>query len=291
MPMKNTLRSLMLVCGALALLSTGTARAELIYATNGSVLVRFDSATPGTILASASFTGLQTNETIVGIDLRPSNGLLYGVGSLNRIYIINPTTGAATPVGASGTFSLNGTAFGTDFNPVPDRIRQVSNTEQNLRLNPNDGTLTATDGALNPAGNVVAVAYSNNVAGASTTTLYSIDSASGTLGIISVPNSGGPINTVGSLGLGTNLNENIGFDISGLTAVAYASINVGGAARLYTINLANGTATLVGNIGNGSLQYLGLTAATAIPEPSSVALIGLAGGLFALVRLRSRKKS
>ena len=56
---------------------------------------------------------------------------------------------------------------------------------ENLRLNPNDGTLTATDATLayaagdpnfgaNP--NEVALAYSNNVAGALSTTLYGIDS-------------------------------------------------------------------------------------------------------------------
>src|SRR4051794_34910530 len=130
-------------CLAVALVTghgTGSAWAEPIYATNGTNLVRFDSSTPNSA-TTVAVSGLQAAETLVGIDLRPANALLYGVGSTNRIYTINPLTGAATQVGAAGAFGLSGTAFGTDFNPTVDRIRQVSNTEQNLRLNPNDATL------------------------------------------------------------------------------------------------------------------------------------------------------
>jgi hypothetical protein len=288
--MKANARNLLPFIGSVLMLLCAQARAELIYATNGTSIARFDSASLGTV-TTVAVTGLQIGETLVGIDLRPANGMLYGVGSTSRLYLINPLSGLAMQVGSAGAFTLNGTAFGTDFNPTVDRIRQVSNTEQNLRLNPNDGTLTATDAALNPAGNVVSVAYSNNFVGAVTTTLYAIDSASGTLGIISVPNSGGPITTVGSLGLGTNLNEAIGFDISGLSGIAFASITTGGISRLYTINLTTGAATLVGAIGTGTTPYLGLTAATAIPEPSSLLLFGGAAGLFAGYRRFRRVKS
>jgi hypothetical protein len=156
-------------------------------------------------------------------------------------------------------------------------------------LNPDDGT-PATDTALNPAGNIVAVAYSNNFSGATSTILYAIDSAAGTLANITVPNSGGPITTVGSMGLGTNLNEAIGFDISGLTGTAYASITTGGISRLYTINLTTGAATLAssngGAIGAGTVPFLGLTAATAVPEPSSVLLLASA---CLMLGIRSRR--
>jgi hypothetical protein len=244
---------------AATLLAAGTAGAqpELVYATNGSSITRFMSNSLGTT-TTVPLTGLQSGETLVGIDLRPSSQTLYGVGSTSRVYTINPLTGAAVQVGTAGAFTLNGTAFGTDFNPLVDRVRQVSNTEQNLRLNPNDGTLTNADTALNPAGNVVGVAYSNNFPGASATTLYGIDSALRTLLLIGsingTPNSPNccQITTVGSLGLGTNLNEAIGFDISGLTGAAYASITTGGISRLYSINLNTGAATLQSSNGGAS---------------------------------------
>ncbi len=306
-------KSLVLGLAASALaLSAAPASAELMYATNGTVITRFDTAALG-VTTTVPVTGLQSGETLVGIDTRPANQLVYGIGSSSRVYSINPLTGVAVQVGSAGAFTLNGTAFGTDFNPVPDRIRQISNTEQNLRLNPNDGTLAATDTTLNPAGNIVGAAYDRNyargVGDTTPTTLYGIDSAAGTLVTIGsvngTPNSpnAGQITTVGSLGLGTNLNENIGFDISGLTAnglgasasnlpigTAYASITTGGISRLYTINLATGAATLVssnaGTIGSGTSPFLGLTAANA-PEPATGLLA--ATGVALLIRRRTRR--
>lgn len=285
--MKASRRLALCLAAVTSITAIAPLHAEPMFATNGSSITRFDSNSPNST-TTVPLSGLQSGETLVGIDIRPSNGLLYGVGSSSRVYTINPLTGTVTQVG-SGAFSptLNGTSFGTDFNPVPDRLRQVSNTEQNLRINPNDASAMA-DTALNPAGNIVAVAYSNNFVGAVSTVLYGIDSAAGTLVTISNPNSGGPIMTVGSLGLGTNLNENIGFDISGLSGVAFASITTGGLSRLYTINLATGAATLAGQIGTGTTAFLGLTAATAVPEPSTYLLLGT-GALLVVGAKRLRR--
>src|SRR4051794_24251289 len=205
---------------ASAALLAPAAHAVPLVVTDGSSLVTFDTDAPN-LTSSVAVTGMQPGETLVGIDQRPSTGQLYGFGNSNRVYVLDPVSGAATQVGNPGMFTLNGTFFGTDFNPVPDRVRVVSNTQQNLRLNPNDGGLAATDTSLNPAGhNVVAAAYSNNVVGATSTTLYDIDSSAGTLltqgsvnGSPMSPN-GGSLNLVGSLDLGTSLNQNLGFDIS-----------------------------------------------------------------------------
>jgi len=261
----------LLAAGAAALLVAAVPRvanAELLYATDGTSITTFDS-TALNATTTVAVTGLQGGETLVGIDLRPATGQLVGIGSTSRVYTIDPAGGQATQVGAAGAFTLNGTAFGTDFNPVPDRIRQVSNTEQNLRLNPNNGALGGTDTTLSPPGNVVAAAYTNNFAGATQTTLYVIDSAAGTLstqgGVNGTPSpNGGQLFTVGSLGLGTNLNENIGFDVSGSTGTAFATITVGGTSGLYTVDLATGAATLVGSIGAGATPFLGVTAGTPV---------------------------
>jgi hypothetical protein len=212
------------LCSGASLLPT-KAKAEQLFTTNGTSITRFDSAVLGST-TTVPVTGLQSGETIVGIDIRPATGLIYGIGSTSRMYTINPFTGASTQIGSVGAFTLSGTAFGMDFNPVPDRLRLVSNTEQNLRLNPNDGTLTSADTPLNPAGNVVAIAYDRNDGDTATpTTLFGIDSAAGTLVMIGSingtpisPNSGA-ITTIGSLGLGTNLNQSIGFDISGISGI------------------------------------------------------------------------
>ncbi len=137
-------------------------------------------------------------------------------------------------------------------------------------MNPNDGSLTATDGTLayasgdansgaNP--NVVASGYTNSFAGAQATTLYNVYSNLDILVTQNPPNAG-TLNTVGPLGVNTT--DNVGFDISPLTGVAYASLTVGATTQLFTINLASGAASPVGTIGNantlGTASVTGLAA-------------------------------
>ncbi|MDQ6860137.1 MAG: DUF4394 domain-containing protein [Verrucomicrobiota bacterium] len=294
--MTATKRVLSLLTIALLVAITGPARAALVYATSGTNIASFDNSTPG-VVSSVPVTGLQTGESLVGLDVRPANQLLYALGSSNRLYTINPTTGVATLVPQGATpFTLNGTSFGVDFNPVVDRIRVVSNTGQNIRINPNDATLAGTDTAINGATtSVVAAAYTNSFVGAASTTLYAIDAAAGTLvtigSINGTPNSpnGGVTTLVGSLGLGTGLDPRIGFDITGLANLAYATILTGGTDKLYQINLSTGTATLVGTVGNGTTVYNGMTFATAVPEPSTYALLATTAVLFGAVAWRRRQ--
>ncbi len=135
--------------GSLALGSRRVEAESLTAITSTSNLVMFDSSTPGTILSSVAISGLQSGETLLGIDRRQANGLLYGLGNTSRIYTVDITTVLATAVnGAPISPALTGTAFGFDFNPVPDRIRVVSTDTTNFRLNPNIGTLAGTDTPL-----------------------------------------------------------------------------------------------------------------------------------------------
>ena len=278
-----------LVLAVMFLAIATSARAESITVlTISNNLLTFDSATPGNITSTVGVTGLQALENLLAIDFRPATGLLYGLGSSSRLYTINPTTGVATQVGSAGEFMLAGQDFGFDFNPTVDRIRVVSDADQNIRLNPNNGTLTATDTALNPPNpNVVGSAYTNNFDGALTTTLYGIDSNLDALVLQNPPN-GGTLAMIGLLGFGTT--GFVGFDISGLTGIAYAALNPAGApvSELFIINLTTGAATLVGTIGGGQIVR-GLAApigATAVPEPATLLLV--ASGALALCRRRSR---
>jgi hypothetical protein len=173
------------------------------------------------------------------------NGQLYALGSTSRLYTINLSSGAATAVGAAFTPALSGASFGFDFNPTVDRIRVVSNTGQNLRLNPNDGTVAATDGALNGAATTgTAAAYTNNFAGATTTVLYVMDATK--LYTQNPPNNGTLVN-VGNLGITVDASN--GFDISSKTGTAWAILTVGTTTKLYSINLTTGAATAAGDFG------------------------------------------
>jgi hypothetical protein len=131
----------------------------------GTALLSFDTATPDTVTTKA-ISGLVVGDVLAGIDFRPFDGQLYALGfndgaNTGRLYRLDAGTGAATQVGAS-TFTLNGSFFGFDFNPVADRIRVVSETGENLRVNPNDGTLAGTDTNLSTL-NVVGAAYDRNL--------------------------------------------------------------------------------------------------------------------------------
>jgi hypothetical protein len=235
------------------------ANAATIYGVStANQLVKFDSATAGTVTNVGTISGLQAGENVLAIDFRPANGQLYGLGSTSRIYSINTVNGAATAIGSAGAFTLTGTDFGFDFNPTVDRIRLVSNTGQNIRLNPDTGAIAGTDTNLNPGTpSVSAAAYTNNFNGATTTTLYVIDSGTDILYIQNPPNAGTLV-AVGALGVDTTGVN--GFDIATIGGTAFASLNVGGTSRLYTINLTTGAATQVAAIG-GSFMLRGLSVA------------------------------
>lgn len=163
---------------------------RLLGLTDNNNLVTFDPNNPSSIINTIAVTGVDS--PLVGIDFRPANGQLFGV-TANGVFTINPITGVATQVmGTPRTpFALNGTSFAVDFNPNPDAIRVVSDAEQNLRLNPNNGglamgapdtPLTYAPGDPNAGANpnIVAQAYTNSFAPSPDrnrrTTLYGIDS-------------------------------------------------------------------------------------------------------------------
>lgn len=213
--------------------------APVAYAVSGGSLLIFNPNSPATYVGK-TITGL-TAETVVGIDMRPATGQLYGLTSSGKIVTINISTGAAVQVGAA-SLTLNGTSFGFDFNPMVDRIRIVSNTGQNLRVNPVDGTVT-NDTFLSPGTpNISGAAYTNNFAGTAATMLYGIDYTTDKLYSFTGSPNAGVLAEAGSLGI--NVESGNGFDI-GASGKAYGIFTVGAIYKIYTINLANGAATVV----------------------------------------------
>ena len=228
----------------------------------GTALVVVDSASPSTIKRSVQLSGLGIGERLIGFDARPAaNRALYGLGSGGQVYAINGVTGVATALGSPLALAGFPAASGFDFNPSVDRIRIVTDANQNFRVNPDSGVVASLDANVayapgdraagaNP--NITGAAYTNNVAGGTPTVLYLIDAANGNLvtqgstdGTIS-PNSG-QLFTVGSLGVGTN--SSTGFDISSSgAALALLTNPLTNVQGLYSINLATGVATFVGAV-------------------------------------------
>lgn len=230
----------------------------LIALASNNTLLRFNSADPTNILAQVPILGLQAGDVVVGIDRRPADGLMYAVvdGTVtDRIYTVDPFTGIAT-LKSTLNVNLAGTNFGVDFNPQADRLRVVSDTLQNLRINVDAGAVTV-DGNINPASNLGGAAYISNIPKGAPTALYTIDTTTDRLKLQSPPNSGTQVD-VGALGVAVD--QVVGFDILPGLPVAYAALTVGGNTGLYTINLATGAATLVGDINDGDPIIVGLTA-------------------------------
>jgi hypothetical protein len=222
-------------------------------------LVRYYSSEPSTLLASVPVTGLQAGEKLVALDFRPATGQLYGVGSTNRLYVVDTTSGAATPIGPGPFQPLLDGSVGMDFDPVADTIRIITSTAQNLRINPDTATVTI-DTPLGPATSMVGLAYSNNVAGAATTTAYTTrPSLFGSDffmlgGLDGDPSpSGGVLTFVGSSGGGVLHEFRIGYDVSGADGVAFGAIET---FSLNVITPQNGAARSAGGFPVADMEGL-----------------------------------
>jgi hypothetical protein len=252
---------------------------DVFAVTESNKLVSFNAANPQKTCSSSTLSGQESGENIVGIDVRPSDTMLYALGSTGRVYTVDTATGALTAkstlaasVGdiTSPFTALTGSSFAMDFNPGADVIRVATDSGLNLRVNPDTG-VTTTDTATDPSAGVVAEgAYSNSFVGTVTALYYTIDSAGDGLQLLGRPSGNainGDLQTVGSLGVG-DVSGVAGFDILGTNNWGLAALNVGGAATsdLFNVNLSTGAATRVDTIGGGErvrgLAYAQLPVAT-----------------------------
>lgn len=278
-----------------ALQSPATTPPLVALSADGTQLFRLLStalSTPVTV----NITNVAAGETLVGIDYRPQTGQLFSFGvnaaaDNGTIYIIDPQTGVASPLSATGMVSFVTTAgagvdlppvsagYGFDFNPTVDRIRVTTGTGLNFRLNPNgaavDSNMNTTDG-INPDGNingqpagstgVTAAAYTNSFGQplmGGVTTQYVIDPISNSLFIQNPPNNGTLTmqQTITVNGNALDFTEANGFDIpsnvrvttsaSPATGSGFAALTVGATTRLYSIDLSNGRATDLGALPAG----------------------------------------
>jgi hypothetical protein len=303
------------LAAAVALLLPSGAGAEPAVSFNASLvspeLTFFDTTTPGRQQV-VPVTGIPTTGTFqfVAADLRPKTGELYVVAvedptmggtpddSVGTLWKIDLGTHAATLLGTepfSTTLPDAPAKYGLDFHPGADRLRLVTSTNLNLRINPDTAALAATDSSLTSSGahTVWALGYDQNVAGTSQTTAFAIDTAGDQLmrlgGVNGTPSAnGGVLTAVGALGFdaGMGVMPSVSFDISPTTGTAYLTafdnFFFGPTNSLYTVNLATGTATNVDPLG-GSYRIalplgLHLLPASSIAVATPAVSAGESGG-------------
>ena len=222
--------------------------ASIVALVDGKTLVWVDPAAK----KATGKADIKGATNIVGIDVRPADGMLYAVSADGGIYTVDAKTGAATMKSKLSETLKSGVTVTVDFNPVADRLRVITSDGTSLRVNVDDGKATV-DGSLKykdgdmmagkPA-KVIAGAYSNSMNPKPTaTTLYDIDEAGNLL--TQVPPNDGTLNTVGSLGV--TISGPIAFNIVASAGDKNdAWLMVGDA--LYSVDLKTGKATSAGKV-------------------------------------------
>ena len=188
---------------------------------------------------------------LLGVDVRPADGRLYGVTTNGQIVVIDPASGQASQVSRlSEPFDGGGRAV-VDFNPVPDRLRLMGMNGTNFRANVNTGAVARDARLKHQAGTpmaetmprITAGAYINNRAGVTETRLYTIDTLAGTYNLQAPPNDGVQ-QLRGQFGM--TLAPSTAFDIE--TQGEANSGHVLSAGVLFSINLDSGALTRRGEV-------------------------------------------
>ncbi|OYW61867.1 MAG: hypothetical protein B7X99_17015 [Rhizobiales bacterium 17-65-6] len=205
---------------------------------------------------------------VLGIDVRPADGMLYALIDDGSVVTVDTATGKATVKSKLESMLPAGVMATVDFNPAADRLRVIGSDGTNLRVNVDDGKVIR-DGNLTFAGsdamkemkpNVVAGAYTNSVKGTKDTVLFDID-ASGTL-LKQAPPNDGILNTVGKLGIsGKAAAFDIVTDASGINSAWLMSGDT-----LYKVDLTTGAAMAAGKISgvSGTVRDIAILPAKAM---------------------------
>ena len=234
----------------LACLAAGQAAqaASIAALQDGKIIVCIDTQQ----MRVTRTTALAGGASLLGIDVRPADGKLYGLTPEGGVVTLDARTGKWEKKSQLTEKLPGGVTFAVDFNPAADRLRVLTNTGMSYRINVEDGKTTV-DGSLKFAdadphkgltANVIAAAYSNSYAGSKETTLYDIDRGTAAL-LKQAPPNDGTLNTIGKLGV--SLDGPVAFDIAADGKGGNTGwMLVGGA--LYTIDLASGQAKSAGKI-------------------------------------------
>jgi hypothetical protein len=279
--MRRTFTTLVLATAALFGLQH-PAQSQTVYALTAPSdllsfsLFSFDAAAPNAVSFRGNITGLVGNPFLLGIEVRPATGQLLALAYLGnptapqvRLFELNPTTSAATPIGPAVTLSGSSLAgkVGFSIDPTTDQVRIVTAAGSSYRLSPTTGALLGTDVNLSYAStdahagqapNLQSISYTNNFNGSTATQLFGIDKTSNQL-VQQASSPGSPLATVGPLGVNPD-NFDLGFaaNAQSQTNTLYLMSVITGRSNIsnwYSVNTTTGAATLIGIIGVPNVYF------------------------------------
>lgn len=244
--MRNAIAALAVLAGIAAPAAAGAQTVAALI--DGDRLAMIDVATRK-VVATMPIKGAPG--ALVGIDVRPADGMLYGLAVDGTVVTLDTRSAQATVRTKLEAMVPAGTWATMDFNPVADRLRVIGADGTNLRANVDDGKVVR-DGALKfaetdmhkgQAPMVAAGAYTNSMKGAKETTLFDIDSKIGAL-LRQAPPNDGVLASVGMLGITV---KGAAFDIAADAMGGNAGWLVSD-GRLYRVDITTGKATEAGPI-------------------------------------------
>jgi hypothetical protein len=225
------------------LITTVSCRAAQVAALVGSDTIAMIDTAQKKATGSVKVTGISGG--LVGIDVRPSDGMLYGLVDDGTVVTI-AMDGKATAKSKLESTVAKGVKTTVDFNPAADRMRVMGSDGTNLRANVDDGKVTKdgdhkyadSDMHKGEKPNIVAGAYTNSIKGAKETALYNIDGTIGGL-IKQAPPNDGVLGAVGKLGMKV---DTVAFDIATDGNGKNEAWLLAG-DTLYSVDLSSGKAT------------------------------------------------
>jgi hypothetical protein len=234
-------RSLFAASAALLLTSAAANAAQVAALVGGDTIAMVDT-TKKMATGTVKVSGI--SGALVGIDVRPADGMLYGLVDDGTVVTI-ATDGKATMKSKLDTMLAKGVTATVDFNPVADRLRVMGSDGMSLRANVDDGKVTKdgdhkyaeADMHKGEKPNVIAGAYTNSVKGTKETALFNIDGTIGAL-VKQAPPNDGILGAVGKLGIKP---ATVAFDIWSDGTKNEAWLMADG--TLYSVDLATGKAT------------------------------------------------
>lgn len=255
MTASNTALAAAAAFAALSLGVAAPAQADSVVALIGGKSLAIVDPDSLKVLGEAEISGA---DALVGIDVRPADGMLYGVTAAGDIVTIDPSSGKATKKSTLSEKLPAGAKVTVDFNPMADRLRVMTDGGMSLRVNVDDGKATVdgshkyaeTDMHKGEKPNVVAGAYTNALNGkkAEKTELFNIDATIPAL-VKQAPPNDGVLSAIGRIGVKPT--GPVAFEIAAQSDGTNAAwLMTGG--ELHSVDLKTGATKKAGAVEGGA---------------------------------------